>query len=59
MKVKQIKDFPDGKVVAEFGGVLEAKRQTGILHISSCCSGKRKFAGGFQWKHKQLIGIVK
>lgn len=29
----------------------DALRQTGIKHISSCCTGKRKTAGGYHWKY--------
>lgn len=40
----------DGILIAEFGSMLEAKRQTGISHICSACNGKRKTAGGFIWE---------
>lgn len=51
-KVVQIKN---GKTIAEFGGLLEAERETRINHacISMCCTGKRHSAGGFQWKYKE------
>lgn len=49
---KPVIQIKDNKIVAEFDGIAEAHRQTGILHISACCLGKRKFAGGFQWKYK-------
>lgn len=41
-------------VVQEFEGCNDAGRKTGISagHISSCCNGKEKTAGGFQWKYK-------
>lgn len=29
----------------------EAKRQTGISHISCVCNGKRKTAGGYSWEY--------
>jgi len=37
--------------IKKFHSMSEAKRQTNINQISSCCSGKRKSAGGFVWKY--------
>ena len=42
----------DGKYIAEFHSVAQAKRDTLILHISECCIGNLKTAGGFIWKYK-------
>lgn len=44
----------DGEYVAEFGSLKQAQDQTGAkyTHISSCCSGKRKSAGGYKWTYK-------
>lgn len=39
--------------IAEYFGVREAERQTGISHISCCCNGSRKTAGGFVWRWKE------
>ena len=49
-KVLQIKD---GKVIAEFGGVREAGRITGIgrVNIGCACRGIQKNAGGYEWKY--------
>lgn len=45
-----------GEKIAEYFGVREASRQTGInsSHIGDCCNEKpnRKTAGGFIWKWK-------
>ena len=51
---KVVLQIKDGKVIAEFYGIQEAKRQTGINSgcISCCCMGKIKSAGGYQWKYK-------
>lgn len=49
---KPVLQFINNVLVAEFSGVSEAERQTGIKHISSVCCGKRKIAGGYQWKYK-------
>ncbi|KKN79710.1 hypothetical protein LCGC14_0337320 [marine sediment metagenome] len=44
-----------GKRVAEYAGVSEAQRETGISHgnISMVCLGQRNFAGGFIWEFKK------
>lgn len=44
----------DGTIVCEYNGIGEASRKTGILyqHISCCCLGKYKTAGGFVWDYK-------
>ena len=40
-----------GECVAVYPSQAEAHRQTGInpSHISMCCSGTRKHAGGYRW----------
>lgn len=43
----------DNIIVAEYGSVAEAIRQTGIANISYCANGKRKTAGGYKWKYKE------
>lgn len=50
---KIVLQIKDGKVIAKFYGILEAERETGIQfkNISAVCRGKRKTAGGFQWKY--------
>lgn len=44
-----------GKFIAEFGSITEAASTLNIHmgDISSCCSGRRKTAGGFIWKYKK------
>lgn len=44
----------DGKFVAAYESVKNAEIQTNVNrhNISSCCTGKRKTAGGFVWKYK-------
>lgn len=46
----------DGQFVAEYPSISEASRQTAIhlSNIASCCRGKRKTAGGFIWKNKEV-----
>ena len=50
--VQQIKD---DKVIAEFYGVREASRITGIHRnsIYQCCQGRNKTGGGYIWKYKK------
>lgn len=44
----------NGRVIAEFDGLSEAERVTGICHagISACCRGKISNSGGYQWEYK-------
>lgn len=46
-------DINTNVIVNIFPSVKEAKTQTGICHISSCCRNERKSAGGYKWKYKE------
>ena len=48
-------DKETGEVIAEFAGLNEVGRVTGINkgHVSNVCRGKRKSAGGYRWKYKE------
>lgn len=50
---KPVLQIKNGSIVREFAGMIEAWRETGIQfkNISAVCRGKRKTAGGFQWKY--------
>lgn len=52
---KIVLQIKDGKIIAEFYGLMEANRATGIdfRYISACCLGKRKNAGAYQWRYKK------
>lgn len=50
-KVMQIKD---GIVVAEYPSIQEAQRQTQISHVWDCIVEKRKSAGGYVWRYKEI-----
>lgn len=52
---KVVQQIKDGEVIAEFYGICEAGRVLGLNHanIVSCCQGKRKTVGGFNWKYKK------
>ncbi len=47
----------DGKIINEFYSATLASKITKVSRqkISSCYTGARKTAGGYKWKHKQLI----
>lgn len=48
-----------GYLVREYRSPSYAQETTGIArsHITSCCGGKRKSAGGFNWKYKKDISV--
>ncbi|MBO5714322.1 MAG: HNH endonuclease [Clostridia bacterium] len=52
---KIVFQIQNGEIIATFYGISEAERETGIQfkNISAVCRGKRKTAGGFQWKYKE------
>lgn len=54
-KSRPVLQVRDGVVIAEFAGMCEAERQTGIKesYISACCRGIQLTAGGYQWKYKE------
>ena len=43
----------DGIFICEWYSINEAQSKLGIKHISDCCLGKRKSAGGFLWMFKE------
>lgn len=46
----------DGKLIKSYKSISEAKRDTNILNISACLSGKQKSAGGYIWKkHMEVL----
>lgn len=51
---KAVKQFLNGRLVAEYESGKEASRETGVnhSHILETCRGKRKSAGGFTWQYK-------
>lgn len=53
---KIVYQIKDNKIIATFYGTCEASRETGIGQddICRCCNNKRRTAGGFQWKYKEL-----
>lgn len=55
-KSRTILQIKEEKTIAEFYGLHEAERKTGISRVSIklVCQGKRNHAGGFQWKYKNI-----
>lgn len=51
---KIVLQIKNNQVMAEYYGLKEAERQTGIFatHICAVCKKKAKSAGGYQWKYK-------
>ena len=51
-KSKEVKQILNGNIINIYGSTLEAQRKTGINNANICyvCNGKRKTAGGFEWK---------
>lgn len=49
----------DGKMLNQFRSATIASETTGICrqHISQCCTGLRKTAGGYLWKHSDIPRI--
>ena len=49
---KPIEQILNGGVIATYPSISEAARQTGLFipSISSCCLGKTKTTGGFEWR---------
>ena len=52
---KEVQQLKDGQVLATYPSIKEAERITGInnSNIVRVCQGKRKTAGGYQWRYKQ------
>lgn len=49
---KEIIQLKDGVVINTFKSISEGERQTNIkvCNISSCCHGRQKTAGGYEWR---------
>lgn len=47
----------DGEYIRSFRGARDAELELGISHshISQCCTGKRKTAGGYMWEFAQCV----
>lgn len=50
-----IKLSKDNEILHFYPSVSQASRETGVncAHISACCRGERKSAGGFIWKYAE------
>lgn len=43
------------KIINVYPSIKEAKRKTGVGHISCCCNNRRKTAGGYKWRYTDEI----
>ena len=50
-KAKMVAQFKNGKIIKIWKYIKEAKQELKIDHISDCCRGVRKNAGGYEWKY--------
>lgn len=55
-RIRIVQQIKNNIIIAEFKGLHEAQRKTGICYqnIGKCCIGKYKHIGGFQWKYKEI-----
>lgn len=51
---KIVLQIKNNEIIAEFYGASEAQRFTGVnkSNITTCCKGRTKSAGGYQWRYK-------
>ena len=54
-KYKEVNQYDlQGNFIKTWNSIKQAKENLGIsAHISDCCEGKRKTAGGYIWKYKK------
>lgn len=52
VKKKPVAQYLYGELIATYRSINDASSMTGVDpgHIGHCCNGKRKTAGGYQWK---------
>lgn len=46
-------DINTNKIINTFPYIADAERTLRICHISECCNGKRKTAGGYKWRYAE------
>lgn len=49
-QAKQVVQIDNGKIINTFYSIYSAERETKIGHIYEAVQGKRKTAGGYEWK---------
>lgn len=54
-KIKPVYQLYNGLPIATWKSITEASNITGICraNIIACCKGRRKYAGGYQWKAQE------
>lgn len=51
-KSKKVNQYDlEGNLIKTWECIEDAKEKLNIIHISDCCKGKRKTAGGYIWKY--------
>jgi hypothetical protein len=45
----------DGEFIRRWDCIIDAKLELGISHISCCCKGRQKTAGGYVWKYENSL----
>ena len=51
-KTKRVGQYDEnGNLLKIYFDAYKAEKETNIFHISDCCNGKRKTAGGYYWKY--------
>lgn len=48
--MKKVGQWKNGELIAIYPSITAAEKATHIYHIGECANGKRKSAGGYQWK---------
>lgn len=49
-QAKQVAQIDSGKIINTFYSIYDAEQKTGIGHIYEVVQGKRRTAGGYEWK---------
>lgn len=50
---KTVVQIDNGEIINTFCSIYRAEKETGIGHIYEVVQGKRKSAGGYEWKEVQ------
>lgn len=50
---KPVVQMLNGEIVAFYESIYKAQTETEIRHIYECVNGKRKTAGGYEWRLAQ------
>lgn len=48
----------EGNFINKYPSIQQAQRELGCNHIWDCIKGKRKTAGGFQWRYTDMCDDI-